>query len=137
MKYNKILLVDDDALFRNIHNRMLLKADFAHEIELFNNASSALDYLKAGFNTHHFTCPEIIFLDINLPDMDGWQFMDELSLLCKPVTLCPKIIMLSASAYNSDQQKAASYNMVADYLLKPLSLPKLELLHKKLIAKNN
>ncbi len=137
MKYNKILLVDDDALFRNIHNRILLKADFAHEIELFNNASSALNYLKAGLNTDNFTCPYIIFLDINLPDMDGWQFMDELGLLCKPAALCPKIIMLSASAYSSDQQKAASYNLVADYLLKPLSVPKLELLHQKLNAKNS
>lgn len=73
---HKILCVDDDPITLMLYKMVIAKASFTEEIITAKNGQEAMDYyekLKANNETH---CPELIFLDLNMPVMGGWEFLD-------------------------------------------------------------
>ena len=80
-KLNCVLLVDDNESDNFIHKRVLEKADIANHIEISINGKEALDFLIANGKSEQrqgaFSHPDLIFLDINMPVMDGWEFLEE------------------------------------------------------------
>jgi CheY-like chemotaxis protein len=119
---NRVLLVEDDETTNFIH-KILLKSVGIKEINEAMNGLDAFDYLEKD-------CPDIIFLDINMPVMDGWEFLNEkeMKAVCKSV----KIVMLTSSIRPEDKKKAENYSSVIAYLEKPLTAEKIKELKPKM-----
>lgn len=117
-KLNKILLVDDDELFNYIHQEILKKLNIAEKIEIAVNGKEALKYFE-GVDKEQY--PEIVLLDIDMPIMNGFEFLDEISTKYKNVFEKTRVIMLTSSFNQRDINRANEYK-VSGYLNKPLSV---------------
>jgi CheY-like chemotaxis protein len=119
-KYNTVLLIDDNEIDNFINERMIISNDFAENIIVKTSSSSALDYLKDRKNP----IPDIIFLDLNMPIMDGFAFLsayDKLTEGYPELKQKAKIIVLSSSINPEDIDRASVNPYVYKYLNKPLS----------------
>lgn len=114
-KLHSILLIDDDNSCNFIHERLLLNMDCTEHIEIAKDGTEGLQLLKSVEPK-----PEIIFLDINMPGMDGWEFLDEYEKLPPEEKSKIIIVMLTSSLNPDDQLKAKSYPSVSDYTNKYL-----------------
>ena len=117
-KLNCILLIDDDDLTNILNSLTIKKMDIATTVKVVMNGSEALEYLNAISEEN--PVPELIFLDINMPKMDGWEFLEEYrqEQLNK---LNSKIILLTTSENPDDIEKALKYPEIQQYCSKPLN----------------
>lgn len=107
----KIMLIDDDPV-NNLINRMLIQKIHPEvEINEFLNAKAALDKIQSSFT------PDLILLDINMPEMNGWDFIENFRKLDKDI----KITILTSSIDYSDYKKSQKYKEVLNYVEKPLN----------------
>jgi len=111
--FTKILLVDDDEASVYLSSTILQEMHAAEDIEIARDGYSASGLLGKG------RWPDIILLDINMPKMDGFEFLEHLKKM--GASLKTKIIMLTTSARKEDKEKAFSYRNVLDYVEKPLT----------------
>jgi len=120
-----IYLIDDDKIF-NFLNEMLIKKIKGNSCEIicFEDAQDALLLLKQNLAAQHFQLPDKIFLDINMPITDGWDFLDELNRLNFNGHTCD-VYMLTSSVSPFDIAKSRTYGMVRDFISKPLTEAKL------------
>jgi len=123
--YKNIVLIDDDAI-NNLLNRQFLSFVLPNStINTFHDARLVLRYLEEG----KIARPDLILLDINMPEMDGWEFLFHLERInCKA-----NVMILSSSLHWDDMSKAQSYEQVKCYIEKPLTEDKIE---KYLIQQN-
>lgn len=117
-KLQKVLLVDDDDIVNSINKVIIKHAKFAEEIVVQTVASDAIGYIKE--QKEQGTLPELIFLDINMPEMDGWDFVDEYVKLGFEDD-GPRIIMLTSSINPRDENRASLIDEITDFMSKPLS----------------
>ena len=115
--FKTIMLVDDNQTDNMIHRRILTKANVAENIADFLFAEDALNYLKTseGRNT------DLIFLDINMPQMNGFEFLDELGKLNNNPKKLPIIVMLSTLNPNWDNDVSNKYPLIKHFFTKPLT----------------
>lgn len=111
---SNLVLVDDDPLVNKMHKMLLKKYHANIAVIDFNNPQQALEYLAV----HH---TELIFLDINMPEIDGWEFLNRL----KKQSLKSKVIIVSSSIDPVEKNKAYSHDCVKDFISKPLTREKL------------
>ncbi len=123
-KIRNILLIDDSKADNFISNRIINKAGVAETVTITYGAKEALDYLCKSTNSK-FPKPEIIFLDINMPGMSGWDFLEEYILLDEAQKAGIIVCMLSTSSAERDKAKANEYEVVRHYSSKPLTQNKL------------
>jgi CheY-like chemotaxis protein len=116
---NKILVVDDDENWCFISKRMLSKASMGKEIITAKNGLEALNKLQQ-YAANGEKLPELIFLDIKMPVMDGFEFLEELSSLDNLNLSDTKIFICSSSLHPKDQERAAQH-AVAGFLSKPFT----------------
>ena len=119
-RYKKVMLIDDNEIDNLINQEMIRSTNFADEILVFQTGQEALTYLTENQKSTDML-PEIIFLDINMPVMNGFQFLDVFDELSEHVLTTCKIIMLSSSISPKDIDQAASSRYVRKYLNKPLN----------------
>jgi CheY-like chemotaxis protein len=131
---NGLFLIDDDNIFNLIHLKTMAKVNFAQNVKAFEDASKALDVLRHIVSSRPDFTPELIFLDINMPGMNGWEFLDMLNNFPEHVFENCKVIMLSSSIDPSDIEKSKKYKMVYDFISKPLTPLKLQALSSKLFC---
>ncbi|HLO74680.1 MAG TPA: response regulator [Flavobacterium sp.] len=125
MKQIEILaLVDDDDTFVFITQRIIEQTNHVKEIKVFNNGLDALNYLKDNLN-NNYQLPEVIFLDLSMPIMDGWQFLDEFTSLKTEKTEKILIYICSSSISPHDITKAKEISSVTDFIIKPVTKDKL------------
>ena len=117
----KIWLIDDDVVYQSLVE-FLFDIDTNKElsIECFNNGAEALEPLNQAMSQER-NLPGVILLDINMPVMGGWEFLDYLSEKYSQHVLPFKIFVISSSISLRDRQKALSYSIVEDYITKPIS----------------
>lgn len=116
------MLVDDDDDDNFFHEREITLNKIASKIIVKDSANKALDYIKSKKDP---VC-DLIFLDINMPGMNGWEFLEAYNNLDKQLQSKAIIIMLSTSENPADLAKAKSWDFVADYITKPLTKKLLE-----------
>ncbi len=119
MNVNSICIIDDDPIFV-FGTKILLNhnKDFGNDILVYENGKEALDSLSSILRSGK-ELPGFIFLDLNMPIMNGWQFLDALIKL--PVKRKPLIFIITSSIDQKDKDKANSYEIVKEFLVKPLS----------------
>jgi CheY-like chemotaxis protein len=115
-KLSCILLVDDDYEDNVFHKLVISRMQIAESIEEVNDGLEALDYLKK-----RQTPPELIFLDINMPRMNGWEFLEEYKDLDAEQKAKTIIMMLSTSSNPDEIKKAQKIAEVSGFKTKPLS----------------
>lgn len=118
-KINTLFLIDDDEIFLFLTQKELEKTALVNRFKPFLNGQQAIEYLKAN-SKDAGQLPDFILLDLNMPVMDGWQFLKEFKALQPGLAKKSKVYILSSSISPSDIQKAKSFPVVADYLVKPL-----------------
>ena len=128
------MLVDDNPDDNFFHEREIRKVNPETIVIIKNSGIDALEYLKskkAGENIR----PVLIFLDINMPRMDGWEFLDEYKQLDKKLQSKVTIIMLTTSDNPVDIARTKAFPFITDYIIKPLTKVKMEDIIKKYFLK--
>ncbi len=118
MKYSEIVLIDDVAVNNMMSKALLRQYNIAEEIIEFTEASDALDYFSS--EEKELDKNRLIFLDINMPNMNGWQFLERLSQFAAKELF--NVVMLSSSVSKVDKEKAKDFNIVSGFISKPLTL---------------
>lgn len=114
-----IALADDDKVFQFITGKILKSLNLIDKLLQFDNGQELLDYLKKNYNIAE-NLPEIIFLDIQMPFMDGWQFLKEYSNLKVKFAKEIGVYILSSSISLYDKEKSKSFQQIKNYLVKPI-----------------
>ena len=115
-----VMLVDDNETDNFISKRIIEITKFARRVEVKNSGKSALDYLKENQSSAD-DLPNIIFLDINMPIVDGFVFLYELEKFSEVVRNKCKVIILSSSDNKRDIDKIVNNNHVIKFITKPLT----------------
>jgi len=122
-KYQSVMLIDDNEIDNLINQKMIEAASIAGNIYTHTGAKSAIEFLKnmEKMDLAEKVLPDIIFLDIDMPLMDGFQFLDEFENLSPLTRKKCKIVMLTSSINPQDFNRSKKYPNVRLYLNKPLS----------------
>ena len=120
-----VLLVDDDEINNFISIKLIKKALLNTEIIACLNGKFAIDQLLELQSKDPDKLPDYILLDINMPIMNGWEFLDEYKRLNIDPSGKSKIFIISSSVFSNDINKARSYPLVKDFISKPLNVDKI------------
>jgi len=121
-----ILLVDDDEINNFISIKLIKKAIADANITACLNGRFAIDELSRIQKANPANLPDFILLDINMPIMNGWEFLDEYKRLHIDPAGKSKIYIISSSVFSNDISKARSYPLVKNFVSKPLSVEKIK-----------
>ncbi|WP_367768496.1 response regulator [Flavobacterium sp. WC2421] len=132
-----ILCVDDDPITLMLCKKVIGKTTFSNKIITAQNGEEALSYFDAikndfEVNNKSTPLPQLIFLDLNMPVMGGWEFLDCFSSSDYSNFNTIKVVVLSSTIDPEDLQKASTYPMVIDFLSKPITLSMLDYLSNKI-----
>ena len=121
--YPKVLCIDDDPIALLLSKLVLTKANFASEIVPLINGEEALNYLALNETKNNYDSNQnlIVFLDLNMPIMDGWEFLEKFQSQYYVNYPNIKIILLTSSVDPSDKERANQFPIVLEFLSKPLS----------------
>lgn len=130
-----LLCVDDDSITIMLSKMVLTRAAYAKEVVTAQNGEEALHYLDSLIANQATVVPNLIFLDLNMPIMGGWEFLDAFSeAKYREVFPNCKVIVLSSTIDPKDIEKSKSYSMVLDFMPKPIKKDLLEAVSLKLQA---
>jgi CheY-like chemotaxis protein len=124
-KLSCIMLIDDNADDNFIHERVIRRCGAAEAVVVKQTGTSALEYLRSN-GTGGYLHPSLIFLDINMPGMNGWEFLAEYERLDASLKNSVVVVMLTTSDNPDDRAKASAMNVATDFQTKPLTREMLE-----------
>jgi response regulator of citrate/malate metabolism len=122
---NCVLLVDDDGVTNFINHRLIKKLNITSSIHSAINGSEAIKFLLDYASKNNNNGPELILLDINMPVLDGFEFLEQFEKLKLKNKDKIKIIVLTTSTHQKDIKKIASHSTIG-YINKPLTIEKLQ-----------
>jgi CheY-like chemotaxis protein len=129
-KVNCILLIDDNPADNDFHKIIIKEANICDHIEVVLNGLEALEYIRKSADSENdgkeFPKPNIIFLDINMPRMNGFEFLDEYKKLDEKLKSEVVIVMLTTSLNPDDAKRAKENSEVKEFQNKPLTVESLK-----------
>ena len=125
MKDKVIWVVDDDIIYQTIINKIIEKSGVFSSHFSFPNGNEALTSLKKILEDDDTALPDIILLDINMPVMDGWEFMEEIKKIKSDIRKDIHIYIVSSSIAVEDKNKSATFSNIMGYVPKPISVTEL------------
>lgn len=120
----KICVIDDDTIYQFTTKKIIEKAGITAEVSMFSDPEVALasfgslDHPESQF-------PDIIFLDINMPFMDGWQFLNSFEPIQEKIQKKIHIFLVSSSVDEADTERASACKLLSGYIYKPFTREKL------------
>ncbi len=127
-----ILFIDDDLITLMLCKMVISKASFSKEIATAKNGEEALKYFDTLKTTNSINKPQLIFLDLNMPVMNGWEFLDSFNTEEYAAFQKTKIVILSSTIDPADLERSKKYPMVIDFLSKPITKEMLDYLKEKI-----
>ena len=129
MKLKKVLLIDDDDTVNFINRKLIERSDLTEEIVVQSSVLTALEVLRSEVDQGQF--PELIFVDINMPELDGWEFVEKYSALGEG-TAVTKIVLLTSLINPDDIERADAISAISAFKEKPVSLEMLGDIEKEM-----
>lgn len=118
-------IIDDDSIFIYGTKRIMEEVDFCEEILVFHNGQEALDAFK-DLTDSGKELPSILFLDLNMPIMSGWEFLEQFTKIENHNSGKVVVYIISSSVDPRDLEKVGNYEIIHNYILKPFSAKDLE-----------
>lgn len=127
VKYN-VCLIDDDKVYQFTSKMILEATQLTSRITTFFNGQEAIDFFLDPQNQQVDTLPDVVFLDINMPIMNGWNFLEAFDKIFYSLPKKILIYVVSSSVDESDMERSKSFASVTDYVIKPINKEKYRLL---------
>lgn len=115
-----LFLVDDDEIFTFLTKRTIEETQLVDQIKIFSNGQDAIEFLEKAASNKELL-PEVILLDINMPILDGWGFLEEFILLQPSMGKQITIYVVSTSISPYDLERAKNISGVSDFIIKPVT----------------
>ena len=126
-------IIDDDTVYIKLVKKLLEVKKLCDDILVFENGKEAIEYFKKS-KVEKVELPQLILLDLNMPVMNGWEFLDEFDTIHESLDVNPSLYVVSSSIDPIDSKKARSKKFVEDYISKPISLKTFEVICKKIAS---
>lgn len=117
---SKVLIIDDDPIHQRIAQIMITKHKLYDSFLSYTEAEKALDFLTLNYKAKELL-PDVILLDLNMPVMDGWDFLEHFEKLKSTFAKHIKVFIVSSSVDEKDISRSQSYPSVKGFISKPLS----------------
>lgn len=134
-KIDLLCVIEDDEIYTFLIKKLIHHAQIAEKTIFFKNGLEALDFFTE-FQHDKDALPELVLLDINMPILDGWQFLDGFVKLTPTLSRDVTVYMTSSSVDEDDYNRALSFEPVKDFIRKPIDTEVLKQLVKKLESQN-
>ncbi len=125
-KFKNVLLIDDDQLTILICEKMISLTAFADKVMTALNGSDGLNFLRNLIDNDTSNIPQVILLDLNMPPLNGWEFLDEFTKMVPALQQVPPFYILSSTVDPEDEKRAMSYSCVKGFISKPLTKEQLD-----------
>lgn len=125
MKTAIFAIVDDDEVFRMTAAHIIRKTSVGRDVLVFENGQQAMDHLKTH-NEEADKLPDIILLDLNMPILDGWEFLEAYLPIKEQLAKKSTIYIVTSSIDKSDQEKAEKISTIKGYIVKPIRRENIE-----------
>ena len=128
----KVCIIDDDRIYVNLVSRVIALKKLSKEVIIFKNGKEAIDFFKQNIKIpqQEADVPKIILLDLNMPIMDGWEFLQEFEQIKSNINQQVKLYVVSSSINPRDVDRAKSIEAVSDYIIKPIQMQDFERIFK-------
>ncbi len=126
-KINLGCIIDDDSTYIKLISKLIEIKKLCKNLLVFKNGQEAFNYFsELPSDAHDESIPELIFLDLNMPIMNGWQFLDKFKGLDKKLKSSLRLYVVSSSINPVDKERAKEYELVSDFISKPIQAKRLE-----------
>ncbi len=115
-----VAIIDDDRVFQKITWMKITRKNYARKVLMFSDGEQAMRFISENAEKPE-ELPDIILLDLNMPVMDGWDFMDAFVKLRPCIGKTITIFVATSSVNPEDQRRAIEVSAVSDYVIKPIS----------------
>ncbi len=133
-KFKQLIFIDDDNPTNVYHRIIVEQSELCEEAIFFEGAVEAYEYFKELVKQDNYILPDLIFLDINMPVMNGWDFIEEFKKLNIPTPLF--IVLLTTSLSMMDKERADEIGLIHKFLNKPLEVENLVSLQEECLIKS-
>ena len=124
-KLKVVYIIDDDQVFIFGLKKMITIRNLCENIFVFGNGLEAIEFMKLNLNSPR-NLPDVILLDINMPIMDGWEFLEEYTSIKAGLSKKCTIYLVTSSVHIPDMERAKNLEDIKNYLVKPITLDDLE-----------